>query len=65
MRMKKNWVGQRPTKRHRILEALVGLPEPASPKKPPSALFAGEIPIRGRLPVTLADDLPRGHGLTR
>ena len=27
--------------------------------------LAGEIPIRGRLPVTLADDLPRGHGLTR
>ena len=27
--------------------------------------LAGEIPIRGRLPVALADDLPRGHGLTR
>ena len=27
--------------------------------------LAGEAPIRGRLPVTLADDLPRGHGLTR
>ncbi len=27
--------------------------------------LAGEIPIRGRLPVTLGDDLPRGHGLTR
>ncbi len=27
--------------------------------------LAGEIPIRGRLPVTLADDLPRGGGLTR
>ena len=27
--------------------------------------LAGEIPIRGRLPVSLSDDLPRGHGLTR
>ena len=27
--------------------------------------IAGEIPIRGRLPVTLGEDLPAGHGLTR
>ena len=27
--------------------------------------IAGEIPIRGRLPVTLDDGLPAGHGLTR
>ncbi len=27
--------------------------------------LAGEIPIRGRLPVTLGDGLPAGHGLTR
>ena len=26
---------------------------------------AGEIPIRGRLPVTLGDEFPAGHGLTR
>ena len=27
--------------------------------------LAGEIPIRGRLPVTLGDGLPAGHGLAR
>ena len=27
--------------------------------------IAGEIPIRGRLPVTLGDGFPAGHGLTR
>ena len=27
--------------------------------------IAGEIPIRGRLPVTLDESLPAGHGLTR
>ncbi|MCY4635242.1 MAG: glycoside hydrolase family 3 protein [Acidobacteria bacterium] len=27
--------------------------------------IAGEIPITGRLPVTLGDGLPAGHGLTR
>ena len=27
--------------------------------------IAGEIPIRGRLPVTLDEGLPAGHGLTR
>ena len=27
--------------------------------------IAGEIPIAGRLPVTLGDGLPAGHGLTR
>ena len=27
--------------------------------------LAGEIPIRGRLPISLSDDLPRGHHLTR
>ena len=27
--------------------------------------IAGEIPIRGRLPVTLGDEFPAGHGLTR
>ena len=26
---------------------------------------AGEIPIAGRLPVTLGDGLAAGHGLTR
>ena len=27
--------------------------------------IAGEIPLAGRLPVTLAEELPAGHGLTR
>ena len=27
--------------------------------------IAGEIPVAGRLPVTLGDGLPAGHGLTR
>ena len=27
--------------------------------------IAGEISIGGRLPVTLGDGLPAGHGLTR